>query len=72
MLQKYGLAWWALQLPVVRVVVGSFSFRLFEQQVNFDKANCVVHYIQRMICHFLLAKSLVRGLNKFLDLVPLC
>ena len=45
MLQKYGLAWWALQLPVVRVVVGSFSFRLFEQQVNFDKANCVVHYI---------------------------
>ena len=45
MLQKYGLGWWALQLPAVRVIVGSSSFRQFEQKVNSNKAktNCVVH-----------------------------
>ena len=42
MLQKYGLGWWALQLPAVRVIVGSSLFRQFEQQVNSDKASCVV------------------------------
>ena len=42
MLQKYGLGWWALQLSAVRVIVGSSPFRQFEQQVIFDKANCVV------------------------------
>ena len=45
MLQKYGLGWWALQLPAVRVIVGSSSFRQFEQKVNSNKATtkCVVH-----------------------------
>ena len=43
-----------------------------EQKVNSDKANRVVRYTQRMTRHFLLSKSLLRGLNKFLDLVPLC
>ena len=33
-LQRYGLSWWALQLPVVRFIVGSSSFRQFEQQVS--------------------------------------
>ena len=42
MLQQYGLGWWALQLPAVRVIVGSSSFRQFEQQVNPVKAKCVV------------------------------
>ena len=60
MLQKYGLGWWALQLPAVRVIVSSSSFRLFEHKVNSDKSNCVVHYTQRIICHFLLAQSLLR------------
>ena len=44
MLQKYGSGWWALQLPVVRVIVGSSSFRMFEQKVNSDEAKCLVHY----------------------------
>ena len=59
MLQKYGLGWWALQLPAVRVIVGSSSFRQFEQQVNSDKANCVVliAYTQKMICHLSSGKS---------------
>ena len=43
MLQKYGLGWSTLQLPAVCVIVGSSSFRQFEQKVNSDKANCVVH-----------------------------
>ena len=34
MLQRYGLGWWALQLPAVRFIVGSFSFRQFEQWVS--------------------------------------
>ena len=53
MLQKYGLGWWALQLPAVSVIVGSSSFRQFEQQVNSGKANCVVliAYTQKMTCH---------------------
>ncbi|KAL3154348.1 hypothetical protein ABBQ32_013828 [Trebouxia sp. C0010 RCD-2024] len=33
MLQRYGLGWWALQLPTVCFIVGSSSFRQFEQQV---------------------------------------
>ncbi|KAL3146401.1 hypothetical protein ABBQ32_003083 [Trebouxia sp. C0010 RCD-2024] len=33
MLQRYGLGWWALQLPMVCFIVGSSSFRQFEQQV---------------------------------------
>ena len=72
MLQKYGLGWWALQLPAFRVIVGSSSFRLFEQQV-IQKANCValIAYTQKLICHLPSGKSL-RGLNKFLELVPLC
>ena len=59
MLQKYGLSWWALQLPAVRVIVGSSSFRQFEQQVNSDKANYVVliAYTQKMICHLSSGKS---------------
>ena len=59
MLQKYGLGWWALQLPAVRVFVGSSSFRQFEQQVNFDKANCVVLIActQKLTCHWSSGKS---------------
>ncbi len=34
MLQRYGLGWWALQLPAVRFIVGSSSFRQFEQRVS--------------------------------------
>jgi len=34
MLQSYGLGWWALQLPAVRFIVGSSSFRQFEQRVS--------------------------------------
>ncbi|DBB06124.1 TPA: hypothetical protein ACH3X3_009680 [Trebouxia sp. C0006] len=34
MLQRYGLGWWVLQLPAVRLIVGSSSFRQFEQQVS--------------------------------------
>ncbi|KAL3155924.1 hypothetical protein ABBQ32_012921 [Trebouxia sp. C0010 RCD-2024] len=33
MLQRYGLGWWALQLPTVCFILGSSSFRQFEQQV---------------------------------------
>ncbi|KAK9830084.1 hypothetical protein WJX72_009688 [[Myrmecia] bisecta] len=33
MLQRYGLSWWALQLPAVRVIVGSYDYRVFEQEV---------------------------------------
>ncbi|KAL3134421.1 hypothetical protein ABBQ38_006482 [Trebouxia sp. C0009 RCD-2024] len=33
MLQRYGLRWWALQLPAVCFIVGSSSFRQFGQQV---------------------------------------
>ncbi|KAL3156263.1 hypothetical protein ABBQ32_012537 [Trebouxia sp. C0010 RCD-2024] len=33
MLQRYSLGWWALQLPTVCFIVGSASFRQFEQQV---------------------------------------
>ena len=74
MLQKYGLGWWALQLPAVRVIVGSSSSRQFEQQVNSDKAltNCVVHTHKEYNVTCLLAKALLRVLNKFLDLDPLC
>ena len=34
MLQRYGLGWWALQLPTVCFIVGSSSFRQFEQKVS--------------------------------------
>ncbi|KAL0021025.1 hypothetical protein WJX77_008154 [Trebouxia sp. C0004] len=33
MLQRHGLGWWALQLPTVCFILGSSSFRQFEQQV---------------------------------------
>ncbi|KAK9815409.1 hypothetical protein WJX72_003227 [[Myrmecia] bisecta] len=33
MLQRYGLSWWALQLPAVRAIVGSYDYRVFEQEV---------------------------------------
>ncbi|KAL3144589.1 hypothetical protein ABBQ32_004313 [Trebouxia sp. C0010 RCD-2024] len=33
MLQRYGRGWWALQLPTVCFIVGSSSFRQFQQQV---------------------------------------
>ncbi|KAK9807026.1 hypothetical protein WJX72_010974 [[Myrmecia] bisecta] len=33
MLQRYGLSWWALQLPAVRTIVGSYAYRVFEQEV---------------------------------------
>ena len=36
MLQRYGLGWWALQLPAVRFIVGSSSFRQFEQRVSMN------------------------------------
>ena len=36
MLQRYGLGWWALQLPAVHFIVGSDSFRQFEQQVSMN------------------------------------
>ena len=36
MLQRYGLGWWALQLPAVCFIVGSSSFRQFEQQVSMN------------------------------------
>ncbi len=36
MLQRYGLSRWALQLPVVRFILGSSSFRQFEQQVSMN------------------------------------
>ncbi|KAK9828643.1 hypothetical protein WJX72_001271 [[Myrmecia] bisecta] len=32
MLQRYGLSWWALQLPAVRAIVGSYDYRVFEQE----------------------------------------
>ena len=32
-----SLSWWALQLPVVRFIVGSPSFRHFEQQVRMSE-----------------------------------
>ena len=34
MLQRYGLGWWALQLPTVCFIVGNYSFRQFAQQVS--------------------------------------
>ncbi|KAL3140063.1 hypothetical protein ABBQ38_004343 [Trebouxia sp. C0009 RCD-2024] len=40
MLQKYGLGWWALQLPAVRVIVGSAPFRQFKQQVISAELEC--------------------------------
>ncbi|DBB10688.1 TPA: hypothetical protein ACH3X3_007189 [Trebouxia sp. C0006] len=40
MLQRYGLGWWALQLPAVRFIVGSFSFRQFEQRVINAELEC--------------------------------
>ncbi|DBA77964.1 TPA: hypothetical protein ACH3X1_009124 [Trebouxia sp. C0004] len=40
MLQRYGLGWWALQLPAVRFIVGSSSFRQFEQQVIDAELEC--------------------------------
>ena len=59
MLQKYGLGWWALQLPAVRVIVGNSPFRQFEQQVISDKANCVVliPYTQKIISHLQLSSG---------------
>ena len=36
MLQRYGLGWWALQLPTVCFIVGSSSFRQFERQVSMN------------------------------------
>ena len=59
MLQKYGLGWWPLQLPDVRVIVGSSSFRQFEEQVSSAKANRVVLIActQSMICHLSSVKS---------------
>ncbi|KAL0043707.1 hypothetical protein WJX82_006330 [Trebouxia sp. C0006] len=36
----YGLSWWALQLPAVRFIVGSSSFRQFEQQVINAELEC--------------------------------
>ncbi|KAL3156250.1 hypothetical protein ABBQ32_012525 [Trebouxia sp. C0010 RCD-2024] len=36
MLQRYGLGSWALQLPAVCFIVGSSSFRQFEQQVSMN------------------------------------
>lgn len=59
MLQKYGLGWWALQLPAVRVIVGSAPFRQFKQQVNFSQASCVVliAYTQKLICQLSFSKS---------------
>ena len=36
MLQRYGLGWWALQLPAICFIVGSPSFRQFEQQVSMN------------------------------------
>ncbi|KAK9828693.1 hypothetical protein WJX72_001559 [[Myrmecia] bisecta] len=33
MLQRYELSWWALQLPAVRAIVGSYDYRVFEQEV---------------------------------------
>lgn len=40
MLQRYGLSWWTLQLPPVRLIVGSSSFRQFEQQVINVELEC--------------------------------
>ncbi|KAL3154758.1 hypothetical protein ABBQ38_011304 [Trebouxia sp. C0009 RCD-2024] len=40
MLQRYGLGWWALQLPAVRFIVGSSSFRQFEQRVIDAELEC--------------------------------
>ncbi|DBA76442.1 TPA: hypothetical protein ACH3X2_008514 [Trebouxia sp. C0005] len=40
MLQRYGLGWWALQLPAVRCIVGSSSFRQFEQRVIDAEMEC--------------------------------
>ncbi|CAL8464096.1 g3631 [Coccomyxa elongata] len=34
MLQRYGLSWWALQLPAVRAIVGSYDYHVFEQEVS--------------------------------------
>ncbi|KAL3134247.1 hypothetical protein ABBQ38_006678 [Trebouxia sp. C0009 RCD-2024] len=40
MLQRYGLGCWALQLPAVPFIVGSSSFRQFEQQVIDAELEC--------------------------------
>ncbi|KAK9823178.1 hypothetical protein WJX72_000856 [[Myrmecia] bisecta] len=40
MLQRYGLSWWALQLPVVRAIVGSYGYRVFEQEVLQAELHC--------------------------------
>ncbi|DBA96412.1 TPA: hypothetical protein ACH3X1_015308 [Trebouxia sp. C0004] len=39
----YGLGWWALQLPTVCFIVGSSSFRQFEQQLDL-----IVPFVQVM------------------------
>ncbi|KAL3136159.1 hypothetical protein ABBQ32_007176 [Trebouxia sp. C0010 RCD-2024] len=43
MLQRYGLGWWALQLPTVCFIVGSSSFRQIEQQLDL-----IVPFVQVM------------------------
>ncbi|KAL3144258.1 hypothetical protein ABBQ32_004031 [Trebouxia sp. C0010 RCD-2024] len=43
MLQRYGLGWWALQLPTVCVIVGSSSFRQYEQQLSVNGMMQPVH-----------------------------
>ncbi|KAL3138358.1 hypothetical protein ABBQ32_006161 [Trebouxia sp. C0010 RCD-2024] len=43
MLQRYGLGWWALQLPAVCFIVGISSFRQFEQQLEL-----IVPFVQVM------------------------
>ncbi|DBB01051.1 TPA: hypothetical protein ACH3X1_000951 [Trebouxia sp. C0004] len=40
MLQSHGLGWWALQLPAVRFIVGSSSFRQCEQRVIDAELEC--------------------------------
>ena len=51
MLQRYGLGWWALQLPTVCFIVGSSSFCQFEQQVSMNAWQTKLKYIlERLHC----------------------
>ena len=59
MLQKYGLGWWALQLPAVRVIVGSsHSGNLSNREILTRQiVLCSLHTHKNMICHLSSGKS---------------
>ena len=69
--KSMGWAGEALQLPAVRVIVGSSSFRQFEQQVNPNKANAHCIHNKNDMSLVFPAKALLEFL-KIIDLVALC